>query len=42
VALALEEPVPRLGHYLVTLPEQYNMGAVAALFEIAGQKRIEA
>lgn len=42
VALALEEPVPRLGHYLVTLPEQRNMGAVAALFEIAGHRRVEA
>ena len=40
VALALEEPVPRLGHHLVTLPEQRDMGAVAALFEIAAQRRM--
>lgn len=42
VALALEQPVPRLGHYLVTLPEHRNMGAVAALFEIARHRRVEA
>jgi len=39
VAVTLQEPVPRLGHYLVTLTEQRDMGAVAALFEIAGQRK---
>ncbi|MET4128096.1 LysR substrate-binding domain-containing protein [Roseovarius sp. MBR-6] len=39
VAVTLQEPVPRLGHYLVTLPEQRDMGAVAALFEIAGLRK---